>query len=528
MATPASTHAAARTDASSAPIATTQYGRVAGRTNEGIHVFKGIPYGASTAGPGRFLPPSAPASWSGVREATSYPPMCPQGDPVRAGLFSSWIEGGQGMDEDCLALNIWTPGLRDGAKRPVMVWFHGGDFSSLSGSRNVFEGARLSRNGDVVVVTLNHRLNLFGFLHLAELLPDYPDAGNAGMLDLVAALRFVRDNIAEFGGDPGNVTIFGQSGGGGKVATMMAMPSGAGLFHRAIVQSGTYARSAHMQALTPEAATANVRILLTALGLGAGDAARLPTLPMTTLTAGLLKAAQGPERLIFRPVADGRALPSGPCWPEAPAVSANVPLMIGTTATEMTMLMGSRNEALFALDEDGLRKRLGHTLDADRIADTIATFREAQPDATPGELFFAISTANVFRRGAWTHADLKAAQKRAPVWLYEIDWVTPVDGGKWGSPHSMEHPLVFDNVAVSASMVGDGKAAQAMVAQINPTWIAFARNGDPNNAAIPHWPAWDPQTRPTMVFDTVSKVVNGFRDAERKVLDGQSTRGPLD
>ena len=236
-----------------APTVETQYGRVRGAVKDGISVFKGIPYGAPTSGGNRFRQPQPPEAWTGIRDALTYPHMAPQPDNVIRGLFESWTDPTT-SNEDCLGLNIWTPGARDGGKRPVMVWFHGGDFSSLSGSRSVFDGTRLARRGDVVVVTVNHRLNAFGFLYLGELLPEFADSANAGMLDLVQALEWVRDNIAEFGGDPSNVTIFGQSGGGGKVATMMAMPAGQGLFHRAIIQSGTYARNAHLEAMTTDVA----------------------------------------------------------------------------------------------------------------------------------------------------------------------------------------------------------------------------------------------------------------------------------
>ncbi len=268
------------------------------RSKDGISVFKGIPYGAPTSGANRFRKPQPPQAWAGVRDATAYPNMAPQPPAPIRGLFASWTDPTT-ISEDCLGLNVWTPGLRDGGKRPVMVWFHGGDFASLSGSRSVFDGTRLARRGDVVVVTVNHRLNAFGFLYLGELLPEFADAANAGMLDLVAALEWVRDNIAEFGGDPGNVTIFGQSGGGGKVATMMAMPAGKGLFHRAIIQSGTYARNAHLEAMSADTATKHAQTLLAALDLTAADARKLLDLPMETLIEGDRegRAGQGARRV---------------------------------------------------------------------------------------------------------------------------------------------------------------------------------------------------------------------------------------
>lgn len=519
-----STQAAKTLDA---PTADTRHGKVRGAVDGNISIFKGIPYGASTAGANRFRKPQPPRAWSGVRDALAYPSMAPQPPAPPRGLFASWTDPSS-IGEDCLGLNIWTPGLRDGAKRPVMVWFHGGDYASLSGSRSVFDGTRLSRRGDVVVVTLNHRLNAFGFLYLGQLLPEFADAANAGMQDLVAALEWVRDNIAEFGGDPGNVTIFGQSGGGGKVATMMAMPAGKGLFQRAIIQSGSYARNAHLEAMSPDAATKHAHTLLAALGLSPKDAKKLIDIPMDDLVAGMVKAGQGKDRAVWRPVADGKVLPEGPSWPRAPDVSANIPLMIGSTATEMSMLMGTPRPELFDLDEAGMKQAIGRWFPEKDQDEVIALFRKKNPKATPGRLFFDIASAVVFRRGAWRHADLKAKQGKAPVYLYEIDWETPVDGGKWGSPHSMEHPFVFDNVALSASIIGTSAAnPQKLAEQISPTWIAFARTGNPNNPAIPDWPAYDTTNRTTMVFDLASKAEAKFREDERVLVAKAAERDVL-
>jgi para-nitrobenzyl esterase len=350
------------------------------------------------------------------------------------------------------------------------------------------------------------------------------------MRDLVAALEWVRDNIAEFGGDAGNVTIFGQSGGGGKVSIMMAMPDGAGLFHRAIVQSGSYARNAHLEAMDRETATRHARTLLKVLDIAPTDARKVADVPVDAIVAGLAKALQLPaaERPTWRPVADGKVLPSGPFAPGAPAISANVPLMIGTTADEMTMLIGAFDAKAFTLDDEALRKRLARYFGADQLDRVIEGFRAMYPGLSPSELFFTITGANTLRRGAWTHADRKAAQNAAPVYLYEVDWRTPVDGGKWGSPHSMELAFVFDNVDKSAAMVGTGPEPQKLADQMSAAWLAFARAGNPNAAGIPQWPAYRPPERATMVFDVQSKVVNGFRDAERKLLADVKARGPMD
>ena len=497
--------------ANDAPVADTLSGKVRGHLDRDIRIFKGIPYARAE----RFGAPKAATPWAGVRDALAFGAMSPQSRGAVGSLFASWTFDKE-MSEDCQLLNIWTPGLRDGVKRPVMVWLHGGDFSSLSGSRNVFDGTRLCRKGDVVVVTLNHRLNLFGYLHLAELASGFPDAANAGMLDIVAALQWVKTHIAEFGGDPANVTIFGQSGGGAKVTTLMAMPAAQGLYHKAIVQSGSY----YLQAMDAATGTRQTLALLEALDIKVGDAARLASLPTERLVEGLAKAMRGPARANYRPVVDGRHLPAGPWSPQAPALSASIPLMVGTTATEMTLLTGSRDASAFTLDEAGLRQRMAAWFRPEDFDKVIATFRQSRPKASASDLFFAMDTDKFTREGAWQQVERRVAQQAAPAWLYELDWVTPVDGGKWGSPHSLDLAMVFDNVAVSASMVGTGPEAQRVADQMSAAWLAFARNGRPNAPGVPTWPAYDTNRRATMVFDEQSRVIEDFRGEERILLAG--------
>ncbi|HEY9217573.1 MAG TPA: carboxylesterase/lipase family protein [Phenylobacterium sp.] len=484
------------------PVARTRAGRVRGRIVDGVQVFQGVRYGASTEGR-RFLPPRAPAPWAGVADAVDFGNQSPQLGAERPSVYASWANP-RAQSEDCLFLNVYTPGLADGKARPVMVWFHGGGFTSGSASSHYADGTRLARRGDVVVVTVNHRLNAFGYLYLAHLAPELADSGNVGSLDMVLALQWVRDNIAEFGGDPGNVMIFGQSGGGGKVSALMAMPAAAGLFHKAVVQSGSGIR-----VLEPARAEESTRKVMAALGLAPDDVAGLQRLPMRTFAEALPKAT-GAE---LRPVVDGRALPRHPFDPDAPAISRNVPLLVGTAKDETTSLVGGRDDSLFSLTWEALPARLAPDLRGLDAAKVIAELRRLDPGATPSDVFFTATTEYRFRRRAVLQAERKAAQGGAPAYMYLFAWETPVDGGKWKAPHSVEHAMVFDNVARSASMVGTGPEAQKVADAVSSTWIRFARTGDPG------WAPYTPERRATMVFDVNSKVVDDPRKAERLLFE---------
>lgn len=496
--------------ASDEAIATTTAGRIRGYVDGGVRAFKGVPYGADTS-KRRFRAPVPPQPWTGVRDTVEFGPSAPQGG--RGGGFFPADEAAV-QNEDCLRLNVWTPALRDGARRPVMVWFHPGGYSSMTSNVSLYDGVRLCRRGDVVVVTVNHRLNSLGFLYLAELGGEaYADSGNAGMLDLVLALQWVRDNITEFGGDPGRVLVFGESGGGAKCATLMAMPAARGLFHRVATQSGQQITGSRRST-----GTAGAQAFLAALGLTPDRIPELETLPLERLVAAT-KAVRS-----FAPVVDGRSLPRDPFAPDAPPLSADIPMLLGNNRDETRILIGAGDPTLFSLGWDELPARLDvvkpfmGTLDR---AQVIAEYRKHYPHYSASDVFFAITTAARSWRGQVIEADRRAAQPKgaAPTWVFQLDWASPVDGGKWKAPHGLDIPLVFDNVARAPQMVGDGPAAQRVADQMSEAWIALARTGNPNTRSLPEWPPYELPRRAVMVFDTASKVEDDPRGFERRIFE---------
>jgi len=490
--------APARAQSGRDSVVTTSTGKWRGRVDAGIHVFNGIRYGADTSRR-RFLPPVAPAPWTGVRDAFEFGPLAPQ-------------PGRTPISEDCLHLNVWTPGVRDHAKRPVMVWFHGGAYSSGTSNEIETDGARLSRKGDAVVVTVNHRLNAFGYLYLAEFDAALADSGNAGQLDLILALEWVRDNIAEFGGDPASVTIFGHSGGGAKSATLMAMPQARGLFHRVITQSGQ-----QVTASRASTATRNAGALLAALGLDREQIQRLRTLPMEQI----VKVSRAPEYL--GPVKDGRALPRDPFDPDAPPLSSDIPVILGNTQGETRTLIGRGDSSLFTLTWDMLRAKLEAnspfmgSLDRGEV---IAKYREWHPEYTPADVFFAATTDSRSWRGQVIEADRRAAQPpgAAPTFVYQFNWRTPVDGGKWGAHHGIDVPFVFDNAAITPHLVGSGEEQLQLADRMSRACLAFARTGRPSASGLPAWPPFDLNRRATMVFDKESRIVDDPRGRERRLF----------
>jgi para-nitrobenzyl esterase len=483
------------------PVAATRHGRIRGYLDNGIKVFKGVRYGADTA-PRRFMAPLAPQAWDGVRDALEHGPSSPQSSREDA------------ASEDCLFLNVYTPGLRDGAKRPVMFYIHGGAYNNGSGSSPLYDGVRLCRRGDVVVVTVNHRLNAFGYLYLARHGDSvYADSGNAGQLDLILALRWVRDNIAEFGGDPDKVTVFGQSGGGAKIATLMAMPAAAGLFHRAATMSGQ-----QVTAGGPLNATLRAQAILDALKLPADKVGQIRRIPYQRIVEVL--GTRDPVLpfggVSFAPVLDERNLLRHPFYPDAPGQSAHIPMMIGNTHDETRAFLGG-DPANFSLTWDQLPAKLVPNMRVDIQPEAvIAAYRKLYPGLSPSDLFFRITTASRSWRGAIIEAE-ERARAGTPAFVYQLDWATPKDGGKFGAPHASDIQLVFDNIAKPGA-TATGPQAQTMADMMSEAFIAFARSGVPAARTLPRWEPYDLARRQTMIFDVPARMEDDPRGAERRLF----------
>lgn len=492
----------------------TTAGKVRGALIDKVHTFKGVPYGASTAGSARFMPPAKPAPWTGVRDTIKLGPRAPQifgGEPPEVEA----TDPREALGEDCLCLNLWTPIPGRGQRRPVMVWLHGGGFMVGSGSYSMYDGKELARKHDVVAISVNHRLNLLGFLYLAEIGgAKYANAGNAGMLDIVAVLEWVRDNIEAFGGDPNNVTIFGQSGGAGKVSTLMGMPAAKGLFHRAIVQSGSF------RAVSAAEGTKTTETVLTRLGLTAKQVDDLQKLPTDRLLSAINGSGPGAgPALNLSPVVDGKTLPRSPFEPTATSLSENVPLLTGTTATETTFFA---NTQVDPIDDATFKMRVKELLRVDdaQAYKVIAIYRKNRPKSDNIDLFLRMSTdAGFFRQGVDIQAERKAAAAKAPVYMYRFEWYSPVRQGKLKAYHTLEIPFVFDNVDGSPTMTGGGKDRYALAEKMSNAWVAFARTGNPSHKGIPTWTPFNSNQRPTMVFDNEVKIVNDPYREERLALN---------
>ena len=510
-----SINASAATPEATSAVVDTANGKVRGAVVRGISVFKGLTYGASTSGPNRFMPPQKPAPWTDVRDAFEFGPISPQRNPKTsvATLATSIYASGKPMSifaypagvaegEDCLVLDIYTPSVTDRRPRPVMVWLHGGGFSQGSASAPVYDGVNLAHRGDVVVVGINHRLNVLGYAYFAQLGgSDFAKSGNVGILDIVQALQWVRDNIDRFGGDPRNVLIFGESGGGSKVCTLLAMPCAKGLFHRAAIQSGPGIRS-----LEPEAATKLADGLLVELGLDKSQVHELQKLPLQDIMAAYFarSPAVGSGMRGFAPVVDGDSLPRHPFSPDAPSVSADVPILIGYNRTEAEFFLLADASARQMTEED--LERRAKTLFGDNSQRVIDLYRKTDAGLSPYDLFVLMQTDSGMGVNSIRIAERKAAAGRAPAYLYNFNWDTPVEGLR--SPHTLEIPFVFNNIEIAKPLTGNGEEAFELANKISDAWVAFARSGNPNTPGLPAWPPYNDKDRGTMVIDHESAVVN--------------------
>lgn len=490
---------------SSVAVAQTANGKVAGYIQDGVTIFKGIPYAKAN----RFEAPVQADSWEGIRSCRQYGPVSPQG--ARSGWANdeiafafNWNDGVQG--EDCLRLNVWTPAL-DSRKRPVMVWLHGGGYSAGSGQElPSYDGTSLAFAEDVVVVSINHRLNVLGFLDLSAYGETYAKSANAGLLDIVASLKWVRDNIAAFGGDPSNVTIFGQSGGGGKVTTLLATPCAKGLFHKAIVQSGSMLRTMESK-YSRKIGIATVRNL----GLDASSIDKISEVPYGELLAAGEKAIaqvkaeadrDGVASFIFgwAPTVDGAVLPSQPFDPQAPAISAEIAMIIGTTRHEFSMttyvpaLRNAGREEVIGI----LKGRYGEGTER-----FLELFAKAYPGSKPADM---LDADFVFRPGAIEQALRKSLQGAAPVYMYMFNWESPVLDGILRSTHCMEIPFVFNNADRHASMTGGGAQAMELASKMSHCWAEFARCGKPSAEGLPEWEPFEAEKRAVMFFDNTCKM----------------------
>ncbi len=501
-------------------VVSTGSGNVRGVAANGIESFKGIPYGAPTSGPGRFMAPAPAAPWSGTLEAVSFGAIAPQSAPGRPrGGVATPTEDTTGREgEDCLVLNVYTPGVNAEARRPVMVWLHGGGFVTGSGGA-AYDGSNLARRGDVVVVSINHRLGSPGYLHLGDIDPAFAASGNAGMLDIVLALEWVRDNVGAFGGDAGNVTIFGESGGGRKVATLMAMPAAKGLFHRAVIESGPGIR-----ANDRDYATGIAEAMLAELGLDRTQARKLQEVSiedlMTAQAAVLAKTPTSGPAGGFRPVVDPAVLPRHPFEPAAPDLSAEVPLLIGFNRTEATLFLANDKE-VFELDEERMRVRV-QRLFKDKAELVLDGMRRIYPEASPSDLYVLIHTGFMrYPIDSIKLAERKAAQGGAPVYLYKFEWETTARFGQMRTPHAIEIPFVFDIVdqATWLGMTRGTPEAHALAAKVSATWAAFARTGSPNSGDLPKWDPFTIESRQTMRINNESALENDPASEERKLWE---------
>lgn len=482
-------------------ITQTQYGKVQGYILDDVYTYLGIPYGAPTAGPNRFMPPQEPESWEGVRPAMFYGNDAPQAHENKwKNNSSTFTDHWNYYDysEDCLNLNVWTP-APDAKKRPVLVWMHGGGFAAGNSiEQDGYHGANLARSGDIVFVSVNHRLNVFGFSDLSAAGPAFAQSGNVGVLDLVAALQWVHNNIANFGGDPGNVTIMGQSGGGAKVCDVMAMPSSKGLVHKGVALSGNA-----VTASDPEASKALGAAILKTVG---GDVKKLQSMPWEEYYALANKVAAevgvGGMMGGFAPISDGEVLPKE-FFADPNAASAQIPLMLCTTSSEFSL--SKENPVLEAISFEDAVKMVKENFGQPKAEEIMKALQTAFRDKKPIEFINMIvaSRANVLAT-----ADAKYAQGGAPVYLAWFDYNAPLFGGRIRAFHCSDISYWFRNTDLMVTHTGGGAEPRGVSDQMSAALLAFMRTGNPNCSAIPQWNAYNPEEAATMIFDVKSEARN--------------------
>jgi para-nitrobenzyl esterase len=486
-------------------VVDTEAGKVRGKHRAGVHVFRGIPFAAPPVGERRFRPPGPVEPWDGERDATHAGPWAPQlPSPLETMLGApppKWDEAG------CLTLNVTTPGLDD-AKRPVMFWIHGGAFVNGAGSTPIYDGTRFATHGDVVVVTVNYRLGAFGFLHLEEIFgADFAGSGNVGILDQVAALGWVRDNIEAFGGDPRAVTIFGESAGGMSVGTLLGLPAAEGLYARAIVQSGSSSYTTRA-----DVATGVARDILARAGVSTAD--ELRAVPADALLRAQGKALAGNARmdLPFMPVVDGTVLTDVPLHTIASGATGAVPTMVGTTLDEMTLFL-ALDLKIGEVDSAALNRQMSKVF-GDRSEEVAAIYTGNRPGQSPGDVLTALSTDRAFRIPAIRLAEAQVANGR-PAFMYLFTWPSPVMEGKLKSCHALELPFMWDALDKPglSMLTGGGPERQAIADAMHAAWISFARTGDPG------WPRYDLERRATQRFDTTLEVIEDPMADERRLWD---------
>ncbi|MEI1251189.1 carboxylesterase/lipase family protein [Rhizobium aouanii] len=494
-------------------------GILRGAAAKGAVSFKGIPYADTTAGANRFRAPQPVPHWSGERDATRYGSLCPQINTGMDGAIFEWYNQQEPLGEDCCVLNVFTPDLNAKAKRPVMLYIHGGGYINGGGGGAGLDGSNLARYGDVVVVTINHRLNAFGYTSLSHLDPEaFGDAANAGNLDIIAALEWVRDNIEAFGGDPGSVTVFGQSGGGSKIMTLLAMPKAQGLFHRAISMSG----AAGLNVDPASAMEPYVNALIKELGVDPKNLAAMQQLPFQNLLDARTRAVAASGLEGARPVIDGKHIIAQPMTRLGLAMHVNVPLMMGSTKTEASLFFQSdmRN---FSLTEAQMRARMRSVfaIDDAKIDTIVAAYRKDAPEMTPSDILVAVASDVQFRRPLTEAAEIKSgASGQASVYMYNFTWTIPWQNGVLGSPHAVDIPFAFGTVNEAGAMTGAGADAMETSMNMMSAFVNFARTGNPNNERLPEWKPYDSATRTTMLIDASCEAASDWRgDARRAIAD---------